>query len=37
MGYCNYFDCDCDEVTEKLQEEYGEYCVDCQDCEWYEK
>ena len=38
MGYCEYFKCDCDEVTEEIQEEYGEYClVDCQDCEWYEE
>ena len=38
MGYCNYFNCDCDEVTEELLEEYGEDClIDCPDCEWYER
>lgn len=38
MGYCEYFKCNCNEVTEELQEEYGENClIDCTDCEWYER
>lgn len=38
MGYCNYFNCFCDdEQIEKEQDETGEYCMcDCPDCEWYE-
>lgn len=40
MGYCNFFNCFCDDDDriEKEQDETGEYClVDCPDCEWYEE
>ena len=39
-GYCNFFNCFCDdyEQTEKEREETGEDCyIDCKDCEWYEE
>lgn len=39
MGYCNYFNCFCDDDRiEKEQDETGEYCdVECKNCEWYEE
>ena len=40
MGYCGYFKVDIEyyEELEKLQEEYGEYCLqDCENCEYYEE
>lgn len=37
-NYCGFFNCDCDEVTEELQEEYGEHClIDCEECKWKEE
>ena len=34
FGWCNYFNCFCDEVTEELQKEYGEHClIECEKCE----
>ena len=37
MGHCGYFGLDTEyyEELEKLQEDYGEYCL--QDCEYYEE
>ena len=37
-NYCEYFNCECEEVTDKKQEEYGEVClISCEDCEWMEE
>lgn len=36
--YCSYYDCYCEDVTEKMQEETGEACYDnCEDCPSFEK
>lgn len=37
MKYCEYFNCDCEEVTEKMQEEYQAYCDECETCEYKEE
>lgn len=33
MSWCNYYNCFCEDVTEEMQEETGEYCYDCEKCE----
>lgn len=37
MKYCEYFNCDCEDVTQEMQEEYQINCNECESCEWEEE